>query len=55
MKLVGHGGLATAKYYTVGGGAGQITIGAAASKAIEVFDEAGNSLGVLRPSAFTVN
>lgn len=55
QKLVAHGGLATAKRYTVGGGAGQITIGAAAAQAIEVFDESGVSLGVLRPSAFTVN
>ena len=55
QKIVAHCGLSTAKYYTVGGGSGQITIGSAAAKAIEVFDEAGNSLGVLRPSAFTVN
>jgi hypothetical protein len=55
QKLVAHGGLGTAARYTVGGAAGQITIGAAAAQAIEVFDEAGNSLGVLRPSAFTVN
>ncbi len=54
-KFIAHGGLGTKAYYTVGGGAGQITIGAAAAKAIEVFDELGNSLGVLRPNAFTVN
>jgi len=55
QKFCAHGGLATAKRYTVGAGSGQITIGAAAAQAIEVFDEAGNSLGVLRPNAFTVN
>jgi hypothetical protein len=54
-KFVAHGGLGTAARYTVGGSAGQITIGAAAAQAIEVFDEAGNSLGVIRPNAFVIN
>lgn len=55
QKFVAHGGLATAKRYTIGGGAGQITLGAAASQAIEVFDEAGNSIGVIQPNTFTLH
>lgn len=55
QMLVAHGGIATAKRYAVGADSGQITLGAAAAQAIEIFDELGNSLGVVRPNAFSVN
>lgn len=56
IKLIGHGGLGTAKKYTAGAGSGQITVGSSNGKYVELFDESGNSLGVFGPgNAFTVN
>jgi hypothetical protein len=54
-KFIAHGGLGTAARYTVGVGSGQITLGAANTKAVELFDESGSSLGVVAMSSFTVN
>lgn len=54
-KFVAHGGLGTAARYVVGVASGQITLGAATGKAVQLFDEAGNSLGVVAPLGFTVN
>ncbi len=54
QKLIGHGGLGTAARYTTGAG-GQITLGSENGNAVEIFDEAGNSLGVLPLYGFTVN
>ena len=56
QKLIAHGGIGTAKHYVSGVASGQITVGAANNKYVELFDESGNSLGVFGPgSAFTVN
>jgi len=56
QKLIAHGGIGTAKHYVSGVASGQITVGAANNKYVELFDEAGTSLGVFGPgSAFTVN
>ncbi len=54
-KFIAHGGLGTAARYDVGVSTGQITLGAATGKAVELFDEDGNSLGVVAPLSFTVN
>lgn len=55
QKLIGHGGLGTAARYAVGSGSGRITLGALNGNAVEIFNEAGVSLGVLPLSAFTEN
>ena len=55
QKFIAHGGLGTAARYIVGVASGQITLGAATGDAVELFDEAGNSLGVVAPLSFTVN
>ena len=54
-KLVAHGGLGTAARYTVGVASGNITLGSANGKAVELFDESGNSIGVLPMLSYTVN
>lgn len=55
QKFVAHGGIGTAKRYTVGVDPGEITLGAATGDAVELFDEEGNSLGVVAPLSFTIN
>jgi hypothetical protein len=55
QKFVAHGGLGTAKHYVVGAASGNITLGGANGKAIEFFDESGNSIGVLPLQSYTVN
>jgi hypothetical protein len=55
QKLIGHGGLGTAARYVVGVASGEITLTGVNTKAVELFDEAGNSLGVAVLQGFTVN
>jgi hypothetical protein len=55
QKLIAHGGLGTSARYTVGVASGNITLGGANNKAVELFDESGNSLGVVALQSFTVN
>lgn len=55
QKLIAHGGLGTAARYTVGVASGNITLGSANGKAVELFDETGASIGVLPMLSFTVN
>lgn len=54
-KVVLHGGMGTAARYTVGVATDEITLGAATGDAVELFDEEGNSLGVVAPLSFVVN
>lgn len=55
QKFVAHGGLGTAARFSIGSGSSDISLGPASSKAVEVFDESGVSLGVLSATPFSVN
>jgi hypothetical protein len=55
QKFIAHGGLGSAKHYVSGVSSGQITVGSANGKYMELFDESGASLGVVPLSSFTVN
>lgn len=54
-KFIAHAGLGTNAKYVIGGSPGEITLGSDNANAVELFDAAGNSLGVIRLKDFTVN
>jgi hypothetical protein len=55
QKFIAYSGLGTNANYVVGVGTGQITLGGANGKAVEMFDKSGTSLGVSVLESFTVN